>query len=231
MKAFILQHLDFEDAGNLLAVLTELNYDVSFFQATRADDLDFLQQQQADLLVVLGGPVGVYETLNYPALEQEKRIIRQHIDQGKRLIGICLGCQLIASVLGGHVYPGHCKEIGWGPVSCSNQVSGTPLAALDKIPVLHWHGDTFYIPPGARRIASSELYPNQGFMVGQQILALQFHLEVLPHRIEDWLMGHAAELSGLDTEAVLRIRQQSEVYAAPLQALARDIWRRWLLQA
>jgi GMP synthase (glutamine-hydrolysing) len=133
-------------------------------------------QSEIDWLIVMGGPMNIYEEVEYPWLSREKRFIKEAIRAGKVVIGICLGAQLIADVLGGPVTRNAHKEIGWFPVEF------TPEARLLNLPVspmtvLHWHGDTFAIPPGAVRIARSEACENQAFVYDGRVVGLQFHIE------------------------------------------------------
>lgn len=130
-----------------------------------------------DGFLVLGGPMGAYEEESYPWLAAEKRYIESIIRSGKKLLGICLGCQLIADVLGARVYQGPGPEIGWHEVSVADRADSYLRGFPQNFLGLHWHGDTFDLPAGATRLASSQLYENQAFSVGEQILALQFHLE------------------------------------------------------
>lgn len=228
MKAFVIQHLHFEDLGNLHPALLEAGYSIEYFDAVNPAHLEKVEKTPCDLLVVLGGPIGVYEEEAYPFLTHEKCIIKTRIEEKQPLIGICLGAQLIASVLGAKVYPGNTKEIGWKKVTSPSSLSTNIFSDLNEQMVLHWHGDTFDLPEGAERIFSSELYPNQGFIYGDNILALQFHIEVQPHRIEEWLVGHACEISGVKTEPVKKIRHNTETHAPLLQNLASDMWTKWI---
>lgn len=233
MKAFVIQHLHFEDLGNLQPVLQDSGYNIEYFNAVNPDHLDYINKNTCDLLVVLGGPIGVYEEDSYPFLTQEKNIIKQRIEQKQAIIGICLGGQLIASVLGANVYASGEKEIGWKKISAIESSANNQFSKLDQHHVLHWHGDTFDLPKGAKRIFSSARYPNQGFVYGENILALQFHVEVQPQRIEEWLVGHACEVSGLEVtglekNAVNRIREDTKIHAPILQELAKEMWHDWI---
>lgn len=158
----------------------------------------------ADLAVICGGPIGVYETDRYPFLVDELAAIEARIDGGGPTLGLCLGAQLIAAALGAPVYPGRRKEIGWGRIQLSLDGRHSCLAGLADVPVLHWHGDTFDLPRDSVLLASSNIYPHQAFSIGSTVLALQFHAEADPRRIEQWLIGHAAELSasGIDVPAL-----------------------------
>ncbi len=155
-------------------------------------------------LVVLGGPMAVYEMHRYPHLSAEANLIRSAIDAHKHVMGVCLGAQLLAHVLGARVYPGPAKEIGWYEVSLSEDGKADPLLSTLALPgrnaarVFQWHGDTFDLPHGAVRLASSDLYPNQAFRCGDRIYGLQFHIEVTPDIVRDWL----ADQQGIDCASV-----------------------------
>lgn len=138
-----------------------------------------------DLLILMGGSMSVNDENNYPWLVPEKELIRQVVRSGKSILGICLGAQLIASSLGSRVYRGEHKEIGWFPVRFNQHKKLTGW--FHQIPlqttVFHWHGDTFELPPGAIRLAESELTKNQGFLFKENVLAIQFHIEMKPENI------------------------------------------------
>lgn len=203
----VFQHVSFEDLGTLAPDLQNRGYDITVLEPGIDDPTPALD---ADLLVVLGGPIGVYETDRYPWLATEVEIVRARIARDMPTLGICLGAQIIARAAGMSVYPGEQgKEIGWAPVILTDAGRRSPLRVLDDSPmVLHWHGDTFDIPSGARLLASTERYANQAFTLGRAILGLQFHLEIDPSYTERWLVGHAVELaaSGVD---VVSLREES----------------------
>jgi len=176
MRLHYLQHAPFEDAGNIALWATERGHSVSH---TRLDlDEDFPRLEEFDWLVIMGGPMSAYEEERYAWLVREKEFIRKVIDRGVPTLGVCLGAQLIAEVLGGRVKENHQKEIGWFPVYLTDEGRQSPLfAAFPRCFVpFHWHGDTFSIPPGAARIAWSEACVNQAF-VWRKAVGLQFHLE------------------------------------------------------
>lgn len=150
-----------------------------------------------DFLVVMGGPMGVYELDRYPHLVIESRIIREAINRDMRVIGICLGSQMIAHCLGAKVYPGHEKEIGWYHIELTGDgLKDSLMRRLATHPrvgdfwrrfkVFHWHGDTFDLPLGAVLLASSELYKNQAFKYGDKVYGFQFHLEVTKDMLLEW---------------------------------------------
>ena len=141
-----------------------------------------------DLILLMGGPMGVYETDRHPWLAAEIEAVRHRIAAGKPTIGVCLGSQLIAAALGARVYPGPVKEVGFAPVAINEAGAASPLRHLEDVPVLHWHGDTFDLPAGAELLASTRAYPNQAFRKGDRLLALQCHPEMgTDERFEVWL--------------------------------------------
>jgi len=148
-------------------------------------------------LVIMGGPMGVYEIGQYPHLRIESRIIREAINRDMKVIGICLGAQMIAYCLGSDVYKGPKEEIGWQHIELSGDGIRDPFMKKlaihpsvgdfwRKFKVFHWHGDTFEIPIGAMLLASSELYKNQAFRYKNNVYGFQFHIEVTKKMIKEW---------------------------------------------
>ena len=229
--ATVIRHIAFEDLGSLAPVLEEREYTLQYLEAG-ADDLSSLDPGSPDLLIVLGGPIGAYDEQDYPFLNDELRILKHRLEADLPTLGICLGAQLIARVLGAEVYPGSKgKEIGWFPISLSEagyQSMLQPLAMADA--VLHWHGDTFTLPDGCVRLASSAKYENQAFSYKNNILALQFHPEVITQALGKWFIGHACEISSTTDVAVATLRHDTRKYGKNLQRLANILWRQWLNQ-
>jgi GMP synthase (glutamine-hydrolysing) len=141
-----------------------------------------------DLLLVMGGPMGVYDEDRYPWLVDEKGFIRRVIDSGKGVLGICLGSQLIAAALDQRVYPHTRKEIGWFPVSATPEKKQAPLfdGLPDTLTVMHWHGDTFDTGPGLVPVYSSQATPHQAFQYGSRVAALQFHPEMTERLVHEF---------------------------------------------
>ncbi|MCW3849313.1 glutamine amidotransferase [Sphingomonas sp. LB-2] len=156
--------------------------------------IDFLSP---DLLVLMGGPMGVYERAGHPWIDCEIVRLAERIACGLPTLGVCLGAQMIAAAMGAEVRKGPGPEIGFGPVSLNDAGADSPLRHVADVPVLHWHGDTFDLPEGVELLASTMAYPHQAFRRGRNLLALQFHAEMGEDpRFEAWLDGaedHARE--------------------------------------
>lgn len=226
----VIQHLAFEHAGVIGNALRARGHALRVFQAG-VDDLRPIVDDPADLLLILGGPIGVYETDAYPWLEGEIALIRQRLADGGKIIGVCLGAQLIARAAGARVYPGT-REIGWAPIVPTPAGRDSALGELAEAnwEVLHWHGDTFDLPPGAELLASTAAVANQAYAIGNRVLALQFHPEVMPGDIEAWLIGHTVELgkAGIDPRT---IRARTAEVGAGVAAAGERMFARWLEQA
>src|SRR5580658_10023353 len=194
LQALVLSHVPFEDLGSLQPVLEQRGFTIETVDAATAE-FPLPQAAASDLLVVLGGPIGVYESDAYPFLTGEIECIRQRLSAKRPLLGICLGAQLMAAALGARVYPGqNGAEIGWSPLQAAPNANPPEWFApllTSGLSVFHWHGDTFDIPPGARALASTEIYANQAFAIGDYALGLQFHPEVIAEGLERWYVGHA----------------------------------------
>ncbi|MFH7766384.1 glutamine amidotransferase [Acinetobacter sp. BSP-28] len=221
---YAIQHLAFEDLGALEDVFYQLGFRVRYFEAG-VDDLTKALQHKG-LTIILGGPIGVYETDDYPFLQQEIDLLKVRLEENLPTLGICLGAQLIAHALGAKVYAGHQKEIGWSRLSLSNAENNL-LSPLIDTPVLHWHGDTFDLPEQAELLASSEIYPNQAFSIGKNILALQFHIEVAADSLEKWLIGHTCELRKAEIN-IPALRTDNEAYATTLESKAQAVLQNYL---
>jgi GMP synthase (glutamine-hydrolysing) len=225
-----LRHVAFEDLGLLAPILEREGWDVAFCEAA-VDDLLHRSIKDAGLLIVLGGPIGVYETDNYPFLNAEISLIEYRLSRDLPTLGICLGSQLMARALGSRVFKGPVKEIGWGAVNLTEDGQSSCLKALqgNDAVVLHWHGDTFDLPRDVTRLASNQNYENQAFAHGRNALALQFHLEADPRQLEEWYIGHAAELAA-EKVSIPELRAAAQRHAKGLALRANHVFSNWLGQ-
>ena len=180
MKLHWLQHVPFEGLGYIEDWAEEQGFRITCTRLYEEED-EFPEVDDFDWLVIMGGPMGIFDYNDYPWLTDEKEFIEAALDEEKTVIGICLGAQLMADVLGAKVYRGPEKEIGWFPVTRS---PGAPHLIPEQLTVFHWHGDTFEIPDGAVTLATSEPGINQGFVYNDTAVALQFHMEIANHGME-----------------------------------------------
>ncbi len=196
MRIHYLQHAPFEGPAHLAAIARARGLALTGSELHAGAPLP--DAQSFDLLAVLGGPMGVSDESIHPWLPAEKRCIERAIQSGKRVIGICLGAQLIAEVLGATVYKNPFREIGWFPVTRSSGAvaSGIGRSLPDTFPAFHWHGDTFSIPAGAAHVAESPACENQGFVLEDRVVALQFHLEATPGSIRALVDNCRDDLDG-----------------------------------
>jgi GMP synthase-like glutamine amidotransferase len=187
MRVQVLQHVPFEGLGTIGPWLDRRGATVSTTRFFAGDPLP--DARDVDAVIVMGGPMSVNDEAALPWLVAEKQFLADVLDHGTRVLGICLGAQLIANSLGARVYRNAEKEIGWFPIETTPE-SGLP----DNLQVFHWHGETFDLPRGAERIASSRGCANQGFRIGDTVLALQFHLEVTPEGVRGMIEHCRSEL-------------------------------------
>jgi GMP synthase-like glutamine amidotransferase len=190
MRAHYFQHVPFEGLGSIEPWLKSHGHELTgtrFFDAAEIPD-----PGEVDLLVVMGGPMSVNDEENLPWLALEKRFVRELVESGKAVLGICLGAQLIANALGSKVYPNSVKEIGWFPVHATASGDGSVFRFPPLTPVFHWHGETFDLPPGATRLAKSQGCENQAFQLGRRVIGLQFHLETTPQSARD-IVAHCRD--------------------------------------
>lgn len=189
-----LMHVPFEGLGCMEQWISKNNHTTSYTRFY--EDYHLPNPDEIDWLIVMGGPMGVYDEAVYPWLAEEKAFIKQAIEKGKTVIGICLGSQLIAEVLGAKVYPNKQKEIGWFDLHLTED--GKNLEFLkgfeEKFPVFHWHGDTYDLPAGSIRLFSSEVCLNQAFLYNENVLGLQFHFEATADTLKEMVAHGTSEL-------------------------------------
>jgi GMP synthase-like glutamine amidotransferase len=175
MKVHVLQHVAFEGIGSMEPWLTERGADIRYTRFFENDPLPDLGA--VDLLIVMGGPMSVNDEADFPWLKLEKQIIREAVERDIRVLGVCLGAQLIANALRSRVYPNTVKEIGWFPIQGVHEGEGA-FRFPSECTVLHWHEETFDLPRGAVRLARSVGCDNQAFQWNRHVIGLQFHLEM-----------------------------------------------------
>jgi len=194
MRFHYFQHVPFEPPANIEKWVKEKNFPIKGTHLYKNDP--FPDFSSFDVLIVMGGPMGVYDEMEYPFLAREKVFIENSLKLGKKVIGVCLGAQLIADVLGAKVYKNKYKEIGWFPVYKTDEANNN--TAFEKLPnkfiAFHWHGDTFDLPTGATRLAYNEATENQAFQYGDLALGLQFHLETTPASAKGLIENSKEEL-------------------------------------
>ena len=210
MRLHYLQHVPFEDADNIAVWARQRGHTLTH---TRLDLGEPLPEQTAfDWLVVMGGPMNIYEHDRFPWLVPEKAFIRASIDRGAWFLGVCLGAQLAADVLGGAVTRNRQQEIGWFEVSLTS--AGRQSCLFRELPdrflAFHWHGDTFAIPPGAVRIASSAACENQAFQYQDRVVGLQFHWDYSVSGVQRMVQHCGDELVDAPT-----VQSAQELLAAP----------------
>ncbi len=186
MKLHWLQHVPFEGLGHIASWAEARGCELSCTRLFAGERLP--ASGSFDGLVVMGGPMGIHDHGDHPWLREEKAFIHNTIEEGKAMLGICLGAQLIADVLGAKVYPGPHKEIGWFPIRRDPKA---PNLIPETMVAFHWHGDTFDIPADAVKLATSSAGINQGFVHNDCVVGLQFHLETTPGSMEA-LIAHCS---------------------------------------
>jgi len=211
MRIHFIQHVAFEYPGSILDWALEENHTTTFTKVFEATD--FPPPGAFDMLVILGGPMGVYEEDVYPWMAPEKQCIKVAIDANKKVLGVCLGAQFIANVLGEEVYQHTEKEIGWWPIQKTGEHPLTKGLPAEFI-TFHWHGDTFKLPKGAVKLFKSPVCEQQGFAYGNNVAALQFHMEVKQDLLEGMTENEGQELTGtgyVQTAATIQHHIEFEV--------------------
>ena len=225
-----LRHVPFEDLGLLEPLLAARGHAIRYLDVP-VSGLDDVDPLAPELLVVLGGPIGVYENESYPFLDRETELIARRLDARRPTLGICLGSQLMAKALGARVYPSGVKEIGWAPLELTAEGRASCLRHLAETAVLHWHGDTFDLPGGAVRLASTLVCKNQAFSWGDRALALQFHAEAAGTPLEAWFVGHTAEIGATAGIDVAQLRAETARWTPSIRRFGTACFEDWLTSA
>jgi GMP synthase-like glutamine amidotransferase len=220
-----LQHVPYETPGYIIDLSARHHCPLTGTEVWNS--VDFPDTADFDMLLIMGGPMNIYEQDVYPWLVEEKAYIRRAIDAGKLVLGICLGSQLLADALGGTVVKNRCKEIGWFPVRMTNTGHATPFmkAIPESFTPFHWHGDTYPPPPGTVRLASSDACDNQGFIFDNRVIGLQFHLEMTAESIEGLVAACGSELI-IDeyVHPAITIRDDTESYLSASQKIMEQLF-------
>jgi GMP synthase (glutamine-hydrolysing) len=226
--ALAIRHVPFEDLGSFAPVLRERGFAIAYRDAG-LDDLGARDLVEADLLIVLGGPIGVYEAKGYPFLKGEIAAVERRLEAGRPVLGLCLGAQIMAKALGARVYKGKRKELGWSQLELTGAGRKSALAELGaRTAVLHWHGDTFDLPRGAEVLASTRLYANQAFAWRRHALALQCHIETTVRGLERWFIGHTLEIATTRGVKLETLRRETRRLGPRLEERGPRVLKAWL---
>jgi GMP synthase-like glutamine amidotransferase len=207
MKIHALIHTPFEKPGYIEQWATAKGHNISLTKLYEPFILPDLSN--IDWLIVMGGPMGVYDEDKYPWLKEEKNFIKEAVNLNKVILGICLGSQLVAEALGAKVFTNKFKEIGWFKIQTTMEAEQVDLFNLfpKETVVFHWHGDTYNLPPGAIHLAESDVCKNQAYIFNERVIGLQFHIEVTADLLNEMLEGGSDELNKdkyIQTEAEIR---------------------------
>lgn len=225
-----IRHVAFEDLDLLEGVLARRGFRIHYLEAP-TDDLAGLDALAPDLLVVLGGPIGAYDDEPFPFLKHELAAVERRLAADRPILGLCLGAQVMARALGARVYPNpNGKEIGWSALELTPEGERSVLAGLEGAAVLHWHGDTFDLPEGARRLASTAITPNQAFAWGRNALGLQFHIEASGRGLERWYVGHVGEIAATAGISVPDLRTLTQRHAPVIEERGAAVLGQWVDQ-
>ncbi|MBI5213038.1 MAG: type 1 glutamine amidotransferase [Nitrospirae bacterium] len=208
MSVLICKNIETEGPGTIGNFLESKGISYRIVELSKGE---YIPDADFDALVMMGGPMSVNEDDTYPYIKKEEKLVRTFIADGKSVLGVCLGAQIMAKALGCRVYKGKEQEIGWHDIELTPDGIKDPLMIKlaahphvgdiwKRFKVFHWHGETFDIPEGAVRLAGSELYRNQAFSYGSKAYAFQFHIEVTKEMVYDWLKDEEIDHQRLKTE-------------------------------
>src|ERR1700742_1861325 len=226
-RVYVLQHIDTEPLGTIGEAIAARGFEAEYVHGYEGEAIPKSLDDAAGV-VVMGGPMGVYEQNEFPFLRDELRLIESALRDEKPVLGICLGSQLLAAALGAEVRKGGHKEIGWFPVSLTDAGRHDRLfeGVGQSFTAYVWHGDVFDLPSGAERLASSEQTTDQAFRFGKNAYGLLFHLEVTPQIITDMMTAFADELAEEKLDGQQIISQMPDHLPA-LESIGATVFKRW----
>ncbi len=226
-RALIIRHVPHEGVAGFREPIEAAGYAIDRLDVTDPgfSDADLVEP---DLLIMMGGPMAVYEQHIHPWIGCQLRRLKGRLDADRPTLGVCLGAQMIAAALGAEVYAGPSKEVGFHLLAVHPAAQDGPLGLLVDVPVLHWHGDTFTLPEGVELLASTSAYDHQAFRRGRNLLALQFHAEMgLDERFHQWIAQwpDAIAEAGSDADS---LRDAHDRHGPDAVAAGRAMIARWL---
>lgn len=226
-KALIVRHVPREGAAGYLQPIEAAGYAIERIDVCDPAFTD-IDLRSPDLLIMMGGPMGVYEQDAHPWIPMQIDKLAARLEQNRPTLGVCLGSQMIAAALGAPVYPGGHMELGFAPVALNEAGAASPLRHIQNVPLLHWHSDTFDLPQGVELLASTDLYAHQAFRRGSNLLALQFHAEMGEDpRFDDWLSHFWADLD-VARQCGIALRQDHDAHGPGAVAAGRAMVAEWL---
>lgn len=225
--ALIVRHVPREGAAGYLQPIEAAGYRIDRVDVASAD-FAAVDLCDPDLLIMMGGPMGVYEQDQHPWIPMQVEKLAARLAADRPTLGVCLGSQMIAAALGARVYPGGHMELGFAPVSVNDRGVASPLRHVAQVPVLHWHSDTFDLPDNVELLASTDRYAHQAFRRGPNLLALQFHAEMGEDpRFADWLTHFWADLD-VAGQCGIALRRDHDTHGPGAVAAGRAMIGEWL---
>ena len=223
--ALVVRHQTDAGIGTVLPLLERHGYDVRYVEASAI--ADHSESDASALVVVLGGDIAVYETEKYPYVVDELAFLTTRLEAERPTLGICLGAQLMSEALGGRASKGKSTVIGFRDIQLTDAGRDSPLRHFDGVKAMQWHGDSFRLPSGATRLASSAEYSNEAFRMGDFALAVQFHPELTIEMLDEWMSGADDSLAaeGLTADD---LRSQWESFGAAMTEASTAMLDEWL---
>lgn len=226
-RALIVRHVPREGAAGYLQPIEAAGYRIDRIDVASADFAE-VNLCDPDLLIMMGGPMGVYEQELHPWIPLQISKLAERLAADRPTLGVCLGSQMMAAALGARVYPGGHMELGFKPVSVNDVGATSPLRHIEGVPVLHWHSDTFELPDNVDLLGSTDRYAHQAFRRGRNLLALQFHAEMGEDpRFDDWLTHFWSDLD-VAGQCGVKLRQDHDLHGPGAVAAGRAMIGEWL---